>query len=64
MSDDNAYAESILRTVKYHPPFPSKGFADLDAARVWAASFVHCYNLDHRHSGIGCVSPELTARGG
>ncbi len=37
VSDDNAYAESLFRTAKYRPEFPAKGFADLDAARAWAA---------------------------
>jgi hypothetical protein len=36
---------------------PTKGFATLDEARAWAASFVHWYNVDHRHSGIRYVSP-------
>ena len=57
VSDDNAYAESLFRTAKYRPEFSTKGFADLDAARTWAASFVHWYNVDHRHSGIGYVAP-------
>ena len=57
VSDDNAYAESIFRTAKYRPEFPSQGFVDLAAARAWAASFVHWYNVEHRHSGIGYVSP-------
>ena len=57
VSDDNAYAESLFRTAKYRPEFPATGFADLDAARAWAADFVHWYNVDHRHSGIQYVSP-------
>ena len=57
VSDDNAYAESLFRTAKYRPEFPTKGFATLDEARAWAASFVHWYNVDHRHSGIRYVSP-------
>lgn len=57
VSDDNAYAESLFRTAKYRPEFPVKGFADLDAARIWAAGFVRWYNHDHRHSGIRYVSP-------
>ena len=57
VSDDNAYAESLFRTAKYRPEFPTKGFADLDQARTWAAGFVHWYNVDHRHSGIRYVSP-------
>ena len=58
VSDDNAYAESLFRTAKYRPEFPAKGFADLDAARTWAAGFVHWYNLEHRHSGIRYVTPQ------
>lgn len=57
VSDDNAYAEALFRTAKYRPEFPAKGFADLDAARAWAASFVHWYNHEHRHSGIRYVTP-------
>ena len=51
VSDDNPYAEAVFRTAKYRPEFPVKGFAELDAARVWAARFVHWYNDEHRHSG-------------
>lgn len=57
VSDDNAYAESLFRTAKYRPEFPTQGFCDLDTARAWAAGFVHWYNVDHRHSGIRYVSP-------
>ena len=57
VSDDNAYAESLFRTAKYRPEFPAKGFADLDAARTWAAEFVRWYNDAHRHSGIRYVTP-------
>jgi transposase InsO family protein len=57
VSDDNAYAESLFRTAKYRPEFPTKGFADLDQARAWVAGFVQWYNVEHRHSGIRYVSP-------
>ena len=57
VSDDNAYAEALFRTAKYRPEFPLKGFADLDAARQWAARFVQWYNHEHRHSGIRYVTP-------
>ena len=57
VSDDNAFVEALFRTAKYRPEFPAKGFADLEAARAWAAHFVHWYNFDHRHSGIRYVSP-------
>lgn len=58
VSDDNAFAEALFRTAKYRPEFPRDGFADLVAARAWAARFTHWYNVDHRHSGIRYVSPE------
>jgi len=57
VSDDNAFVESLFRTAKYRPEFPTSGFADLDAARRWAADFVRWYNVEHRHSGIRYVSP-------
>jgi putative transposase len=57
VSDDNAFVESLFRTAKYRPEFPTKGFADLQQARLWASSFVRWYNNDHRHSGIRYVSP-------
>jgi putative transposase len=57
VSDDNAFVESLFRTAKYRPEFPTSGFGDLDAAREWARAFVHWYNHDHRHSGIRYVSP-------
>jgi transposase InsO family protein len=57
VSDDNAFVESLFRTAKYRPEFPTKGFTDLAAARDWAHRFVRWYNHDHRHSGIRYVSP-------
>jgi putative transposase len=40
VSNDNAFAEALFRTVKYRPEFPSKGFADLDAARQSTVRFM------------------------
>jgi len=57
VSDDNAYAEALFRTAKYRPEFPAKGFASLEEARAWGSRFVHWYNVEHRHSGIGYVTP-------
>src|SRR5690606_35160316 len=54
---DNAFVESLFRTVKYRPEFPAGGFASLQQAREWVSRFVHWYNQDHRHSGIRYVSP-------
>lgn len=57
VSDDNAFVESLFRTAKYRPGFPTEGFADLIAARQWAAHFVDWYNAEHRHSGLRYVTP-------
>ena len=57
VSDDNPYVESLFRTAKYRPEFPTRGFADVQGAREWAQRFVRWYNHDHRHSGIRYVSP-------
>jgi transposase InsO family protein len=57
VSDDNPFVEALFRTAKYRPAFPPKGFADLDAARQWAAGFANWYNHEHHHSGIRYVTP-------
>ena len=57
VSDDNAYSESLFKTLKYTAGFP-KYFTDLGHARSWIANFVDWYNTKHRHSGIGYVTPE------
>ena len=57
-SDDNAYSESLFRTLKYRPEYPSRPFADLDAARAWVAAFVRWYNTEHLHSALRFVSPD------
>ncbi len=57
VSDDNAYAESLFRTMKYHAKYPSAGFATLEDASNWVRDFVAWYNHEHQHSGIGYVPP-------
>ncbi|GAU79033.1 mobile element protein [Fusibacter sp. 3D3] len=39
VSNDNAYAESIFRTLKYRPGYPRKGFATIEDARKWVLGF-------------------------
>ena len=63
VSNDNPYSESIFRTLKYRPEYPSDPFADRAAARSWIAAFVDWYNLEHRHSAIRHVTPEQRHRG-
>ena len=57
VSNDNPFSESLFRTMKYVPEYPSEGFASIAAAREWVARFVHWYNDEHKHSSIGFVSP-------
>lgn len=57
VSNDNPYAESIFKTCKYRPGYPTNGFADLTAAREWVKEFVSWYNHEHRHSGLKFVTP-------
>ena len=57
VSNDNAYAESIFRTCKYRPDYPSKGFTDIVTARAWVLEFVRWYNHKHKHSGLKFLSP-------
>ena len=57
VSNDNPYSESLFRTLKYTPAYPSKPFESLDSARQWVATFVQWYNHSHRHSGIKYVTP-------
>lgn len=57
VSNDNAHIESLFRSMKYCPRFPSEGFKDLDDARGWAGRFVRWYNTQHRHSALRFVTP-------
>ena len=57
VSNDNPYSESLFRTLKYRPAYPSESFASLSVARQWVSNFVQWYNHEHRHSAIGFVTP-------
>ncbi len=63
VSNDNAYAESLFRTLKYVPFYPKQPFEGLAAGREWVMGFVHWYNDEHRHSGIQFVTPGQRHRG-
>ena len=57
VSDDNPYSESLFKTLKYCPQYPSKPFASVEEANAWVKSFVEWYNYQHLHSGIKFVTP-------
>jgi putative transposase len=63
VSNDNPYSESLFRTVKYCPEWPSKGFKSLTAVREWMLAFEYAYNERHLHSGINFVTPADRHRG-
>jgi transposase InsO family protein len=58
VSNDNAYAESLFKTCKYRPDYPSKPFGNLAEAQQWTQKFTRWYNQEHKHSGLKFVTPE------
>lgn len=58
VSDDNPYSESHFKTLKYCPDFPDR-FGSLQDAVAFCRSFFTWYNNEHRHSGIGMLTPEV-----
>ncbi len=57
-SNDNPYSESHFRTLKYRPEFPGR-FGSIQDSRAFCQSFFPWYNEDHRHSGIGMMTPAM-----
>ena len=62
ISDDNPYSESQFKTLKYCPDFPDR-FGSLQHAVVFCRSFFPWYNTEHRHNGIGMLTPEVVHYG-
>jgi putative transposase len=62
VSDDNPYSESHFRTLKYRPGFPDR-FGCLQDARSFSQEFFSWYNNEHRHSGLGLLSPAVVHYG-
>jgi transposase InsO family protein len=63
VSDDNPYSESLFKTLKYCPRYPSKPFESTKNASSWVEAFVAWYNEEHLHSGIRFVTPASRHRG-
>ncbi len=59
VSNDNPFSESLFKTMKYVPIYPTKGFKDIAAAREWVSKFVYWYNEIHLHSGLKYVTPAI-----
>jgi putative transposase len=61
-SNDNPYSESQFRTMKYRPEFPDR-FGCIQDARAFCQQFFAWYNDQHRHSGIGMMTPSMVHHG-
>lgn len=62
VSDDNPFSESQFKTLKYRPDFPDR-FGSLQHSRQFCGPFFAWYNTQHRHSGLGLLTPEGVHRG-
>jgi putative transposase len=58
VSNDNPYSESQFRTLKYRPQFPHR-FGSIQDSRAFCQQFFPWYNHEHRHSGIGLLTPAM-----
>ena len=56
VSNDNPYSEAQFKTLKHHPTFPAQ-FRYIQDARAFCQTFFGWYNLEHRHAGIGLLTP-------
>ena len=61
-SNDNPYSEAQFKTLKYHPVFPGS-FGCIEDARGFCREFFDWYNNEHRHTGIGLMSPQMVHYG-
>ncbi len=61
-STDNPYSEAQFKTLKYRPGFP-KRFGSIEHARAFCREFFGWYNGEHRHSGIGLMTPATVHHG-
>ena len=57
ISNDNPYSEAQFKTVKYHPGFPGR-FGNIEQAKDFCREFFPWYNAEHRHGGIGLLTPD------
>jgi transposase InsO family protein len=63
VSNDNAYSESLFKTMKYSSAFPDNPLETLVESRLWVTGFEHWYNEEHRHSALQFVTPGQRHRG-
>ena len=56
VSNDNPFSEAQFKTLKYCPQFPER-FGSLADGRAFGQVFFPWYNREHRHSGLGFLTP-------
>ena len=62
VSNDTPYSEAQFKTLKYGPGFPDR-FGSYEDALGFCHTFFRSYNQEHRHSGIGLMTPHAVHHG-
>jgi putative transposase len=62
VSNDNPYSEAQFKTLKYCPAFPAR-FGNYKDGLSFCHWFFRYYNHEHRHSGIGLMTPYAVHHG-
>ena len=62
VSNDNPFSESQFKTLKYRPEFPQR-FASYDHSLTFCREFFPWYNQEHRHWGLGLLTPATVHSG-
>jgi putative transposase len=62
VSNDNPFSEAQFKTLKYCPEFPER-FGCFEDALGFCHAFFGYYNHEHRHSGIGLMTPYAVHHG-
>ena len=58
VSNDNPFSEAQFKTLKYCPQFPER-FGSIEDGRAFGQAFFRWYNHEHRHSGLGFLTPAV-----
>jgi len=56
VSNDNPFSEAQFKTMKYRPDFPER-FGSIQDSRGFGHVFFPWYNTEHRHTGLGLLTP-------
>ncbi len=62
VSNDNPFSEAQFKTLKSRPEFPER-FGGAEDARAFCHPFFTWYNTEHRHGGIGWLTPAMVHYG-